>query len=381
MARISAEQVPAVYPQTESKNSVSRQALASVSDTQCALPGHIYVREGVIFPAVVKPATKPKATRGKRGRGRTGKSKRGRPRKLKRGGWRETRYIDHALRKETRRKATLLLVAGFGFTIFATARGLLGRPDYEAKRHICREFSRLGEMLSEEGYSYIGLVAYEKKNGLLHGHLLLHVLPEQMDVVRAWADRFDETTLKPCKIVEGVSRHARPFAGLSDILYVLKQHKPCGKYEEKLKFYEKGEPFVGARISFTKAAKAIIRQAETEAAALAERFAVKAKPPRLRVVVSNPLVPGPEQLSLFPLVARPVSRLSNYTSGLMPAAVAREVETRRRWRGLTQEALARRIGVSRPQFCNAVNGTFGLSEWAAARLREFLLSMPTQKAA
>lgn len=369
-----AEQVPAAHPLAESGITVSLQSIGSGDDTRSAQPGHIYVRQGRVIPAVERPS---KATRRKVGRPR----KRGRRPKAKQGGWRTTRYITSQLRKETRHKARLLMAEGFGFTVFATARGLFGRPDSESKRHVAKEFSRLCEMLGDKGHGYIGLTTYEKINGYLHGHLLLHVQPEQMAVVKAWADRFDETPLRPHEIVEGVRRHARPYAGLSDIQYVLKQHRWCGEHEKKLGFYQKGEPFTGTRVSFTKEARTVIERTEARAAALTERLTVKAKPPALRVIVSNPLVPGPEQLNMFPMAKRPVSRLAQYGGGVMPSAVAQEVEARRHWRGLTQEQLADAIMVARPTLANACRGRFPLSGWAASRLREFLLSQPMLRAA
>ncbi len=102
-------------------------------------------------------------------------------------------------------------------------------------------------------------------------------------------------------------------------------------------------------------------------------------PESVPVLIVVSLVPDPVQLSMFPIVDRPVSRLAHYAGGIMPAAVALEVEARRRWLGLTQAKLAERIGVSRPQLVNALHGRFGLSDWIASRLREFLL--PSARAA
>jgi len=147
------------------------------------------------------------------------------------------------------------------------------------------------------------------------------------------------------------------------LLLLAKQEAPAFAYPSNKKF--KTPPKY--------AAKRIKSDVEQEARAAA--LAVKTEPLRLRVVV-NPLVPEPVQLSMFPLAERPVSRLAQYGGGLMPAAVAREIEARRHWRGLTQEALAQQIGLSRCTLTNALSGTFGLSQWAATRLREFLLPPP-----
>jgi transcriptional regulator with XRE-family HTH domain len=57
-------------------------------------------------------------------------------------------------------------------------------------------------------------------------------------------------------------------------------------------------------------------------------------------------------------------------------------QVRDRWRaaGLTQEDLARRVGISRPQLANALQGRFGLSPDAAARLRAVVAALPVMQA-
>ena len=62
--------------------------------------------------------------------------------------------------------------------------------------------------------------------------------------------------------VESVDLHARP-AVPSDVPYALKEHQWAGPYDKPFrKFYEQGKPIPGPRVSFTKTAKAIIRNAE-----------------------------------------------------------------------------------------------------------------------
>ena len=77
------------------------------------------------------------------------------------------------------------------------------------------------------------------------------------------------------------------------------------------------------------------------------------------------------QLELFPKVAP--ARLRVYQGGLMPAAVAMETRHLQKRHGLSQQELANRIGISRPQLANGLQGTYGLSNWASARLRDVLL--------
>ena len=290
--------------------------------------------------------------------------------KPRRGGWRATSFISHEQYREARRQAGLLAIEGYRFTVLATARPPLGMTDAKAKRHICRSFARLGQALERAGHAHIGMTTYENPvGGRLHGHLLLHVLPEGLPVVKRWAQRWDnlpsnDRRTKPSEPEESVDLHARP-AVWSDLQYALKEHQWAGPdFEPARRWHEKANPIVGPRVSFTKTARAIIRNAER-----------RAEPPRatpvLRVVVSNPLVPEPVQLTLFS--DRPVARLGHYGGGIMPPAVAQEVEARRHWRDLTQERLAELVGISRPTLTNALQGRFGLSEWAAARLREALL--------
>lgn len=103
------------------------------------------------------------------------------------------------------------------------------------------------------------------------------------------------------------------------------------------------------------------------------------EPAPVRLALANPMVPEPVQLTMFD--DRPVARLADYAGGVMSAAVAHEVEWRRRKLGMTQNGLAGAIGLSRSQVTNALHGRFGLSEWAAARLRDFLLGEGNKLAA
>lgn len=79
------------------------------------------------------------------------------------------------------------------------------------------------------------------------------------------------------------------------------------------------------------------------------------------------------QIPLLPELERPVSRLRDYGGGSMPKAVARECEHHRTRFELSQDQLARLIGVSQPTYANVIGGRFGLSSFAAKRLREVLL--------
>lgn len=100
----------------------------------------------------------------------------------------------------------------------------------------------------------------------------------------------------------------------------------------------------------------------------------KRKLMRLRVTGPQARAPKPSgQIPLLPELERPVSRLHDYFGGAMPKAVALECEHRRKRYGLSQDQLAGLVGVSQPTYANAIAGRFGLSPFAARRLRGVLL--------
>jgi putative DNA primase/helicase len=67
---------------------------------------------------------------------------------------------------------------------------------------------------------------------------------------------------------------------------------------------------------------------------------------------------------------------SDYAGGIMPADLSAFVRAAWRASGLTQQQLADLAGISRPQIANALQGRFGLSVDAAARLRAALSTLP-----
>lgn len=64
--------------------------------------------------------------------------------------------------------------------------------------------------------------------------------------------------------------------------------------------------------------------------------------------------------------------LTDYDGGVLPEDLVRAVRDAQRVRQMTQDAVARQIGVSRPQLANALQGRFGLSRSAAANLLAWL---------
>jgi hypothetical protein len=243
----------------------------SIHDAVSGIVGHLYGRQketGVDIAAAPQPIQRASGKGANR-------------RRSQRGGWPSTKCISRALHRETRAKVGLLALAGYRFTVFATARAPLGLTDGQAKRHIARSFARLGQALERKGHGYIGLIVYEKPfDGLLHGHALLHVRRECLSVVKRWADRFDERPPRLREQVESVALHAR-YAVNSDLAYVLKQRQFNGPYERLSQPWQRGAPFAGTRVSFTKMAHAIIEEAE--------RGRPKSESATPSLVVSNPV--------------------------------------------------------------------------------------------
>ena len=67
-----------------------------------------------------------------------------------------------------------------------------------------------------------------------------------------------------------------------------------------------------------------------------------------------------------------VVSLDNWRRGVMPPEVRRATKTKMRCLGLTQNALASRVGLSRPQLTNGLLGRFGFGPEATAKLKVFL---------
>jgi transcriptional regulator with XRE-family HTH domain len=78
----------------------------------------------------------------------------------------------------------------------------------------------------------------------------------------------------------------------------------------------------------------------------------------------------------FPELSKPVARLQAFGGGLIPPAVAAEIEFRRKQRGLTQRQLAAIIGISQGQYANAIRGHDPISALSVNRMREVLMRGP-----
>jgi hypothetical protein len=97
------------------------------------------------------------------------------------------------------------------------------------------------------------------------------------------------------------------------------------------------------------------------------------KPYRPRSLTRRALRPA-GQLPLLPEIERPVSRLRDFGGGIIPPAVAAEIEFRRRRHGWSQLQLARLMGRSQGQYANAIRGHDPISATAVNRLRELLIA-------
>ena len=69
--------------------------------------------------------------------------------------------------------------------------------------------------------------------------------------------------------------------------------------------------------------------------------------------------------------------INSYTGGILPKAVRDKAREVIRGSQMTQQQIAKEVGVSRPQLTNALQGRFGLGKSAAIRLKELILSGTT----
>ncbi|MER0240371.1 helix-turn-helix transcriptional regulator [Fulvimarina sp. MAC8] len=92
------------------------------------------------------------------------------------------------------------------------------------------------------------------------------------------------------------------------------------------------------------------------------------------VTLPAPIIEPDGQLAFFGMEAQPIITLTNYRSGRLPEAVAREIEDRRRKLGWSQKEAASRAGLSQPTWANAIRGHDGFSRHAVARLKTVLSS-------
>ena len=102
--------------------------------------------------------------------------------------------------------------------------------------------------------------------------------------------------------------------------------------------------------------------------------------PSLAEKANEPALKPVGQLSLFPELERPITRLTDFTAGILSPSASLELEHRRKRLGLSQSQLGEKAGLSQPQIANAVHCRFGLSRQAAHRIKAALFSMERQAA-
>ena len=81
------------------------------------------------------------------------------------------------------------------------------------------------------------------------------------------------------------------------------------------------------------------------------------------------------QISMFPELERPITRLADFTAGILSPSASLELEHRRKRLGLSQRQLGKIAGLSQPHIANAVHGQFGLSRHSANRIKAALFPM------
>lgn len=342
------EQVLTISPGSQSQKGLSDQEDGLVSLGGIIAGLHLDVKHVTVREAVAAPQ------KGQRSGSCRAGSKRRKPKAKasRKGGWPMTAYIDRETFRRCLGGAGILAHAGYPFTVMVTVRPPAGETtDADAKKHIELRFARLAQALERHGHDYIGLKVFEKKNGRLHGHMPLHIARECLPVVERWADRFDRKPKRSYEAVEGVDKHARLADHKNAMLYALKQHRHAGPFERPRKFYEKGEPFRGQRVTFTPTAKAIIDRALEAEQRQAQAVVVQIAAPTVYA--------EPQQLGL-PLAAPVID-------------IRPQLEAVRTEKGLSQGEVARELGCRQPHYSNSVVRMHDhLSPWSRNRALEFL---------
>lgn len=263
------------------------------------------------------------------------------------GGWKATQYLDHAQWREAYSDALALSRAGYAFTVLASIMPPDRLVDDAARqRWISKYLADIGQELERRGQFDVRMTVLEKTlGGKLHAHALIHVIPDNLDVIARKFGVFDRSralALDP-ETDESVLAHAAEIGSTPDdllnaILYVLKQHLWAGPGRdgagsERRFWIPKGDPIKGQRLSRSKAAKAILAATADNA----PRAAVAA--PR---AVPEPVVAQIEQPVQLVLFDAPV------------IDIRAQIEAARLDRRMTQGQLAVILGMKQPHYSNAV---------------------------
>lgn len=173
----------------------------------------------------------------------------------KRGGWgsptsipwervKEAFEIDHAARR-----------AGKALNLLVTLRMPPDATEQEGKREICRAIGHLGQALKRRGVDHLGITTYEKRPGaLLHAHHLVHVPKKHLEVLETFIANIS------ARFGDPYAADYRP-ADRAAVGYVTKQRQVLPPDMEATIRHrrQKGAAITGSRISFTVAAKDLLR--------------------------------------------------------------------------------------------------------------------------
>jgi hypothetical protein len=288
----------------------------------------------------------------------------------RKGGWTPSKFLEWADVADAH-----WLVDQYGLNVSLDIMPDQG-SDQERKRFIQQKTNRLGEAISRRrGEWPIGFTTFEKggpDNRDLHGHHMVKVDRRDFDVIERHADG---------EIVRASILKTRTDR-LAKAGYITKQRrggKAASGPLSQHRYEQSPAPVLGKRISWTKTAAAILQPRRDDRAA---RKALQAA--RQRALVAETIAKAASirlvgQGELFHELERPAARLRDFHGGILPPAPALELEFRRRRLGLTQRQLASMAGLSQPQYANAVQGRFGLSPSAAARLKAVLADLITKE--
>jgi hypothetical protein len=208
---------------------------------------------------------------------RKGASPKARPRKRKRrkkGGWRALAGLTWAQVKDVRECAKLATEAGLPLNAFFTIKAdWRCSTDQARKRGISRKIAHLGQALKGRGRTprqihFVAVTVYEKKQGgILHAHVLAHV--ENFAFARQISDGAIVNVIR-----------ARP----NHLDYITKQRLPFSPEVEAghWRYRQSSEKIVGARLSFSTDAKALIAARNPDRTK--QSVAVAAPPSKQRMI-------------------------------------------------------------------------------------------------
>ena len=226
--------------------------------------------------------------------------------------------------------------AGFPLNAMATTAPDPDRLPAEAKKLIRRKVAHIGESLGRIGAGpHIGLTVFETEGGL-HGHHLFHVPRGALAEISRRHHRDDGSV------------HVGPAPPIGYVLKERKKQHPDFEAEiRKQGFrYRRGGEVPGKRHSWTGPAKAILAAAGRTAEPMVRasdpidrRLAAAAAPPPVIEMVATPA-----QLRLFGDDELPEVRAD---ADLPDAIRAVRIDA-----GITQTALAKRIGIRQPHLAN-----------------------------